>query len=225
MILPLRIPITPLFSRLRIMKIVIVGGGISGLSTFLFLKKHLPNPAPPAKPHEIVVYESHDAGRDLERELYSKDATEQTTNTIAIGGGIGLGPNGLNALKHLDEDLFHEIARSGHTITKWRMSCARGWELASIGVQTEESPPMNSVMIGRQQLWHCIRERVPDEVIVKQKVSKVVSADGRPPVVSFADCSPDVECDLVIGCDGLRSVVRRAIFSDAGDDAYSPHYE
>jgi 2-polyprenyl-6-methoxyphenol hydroxylase-like FAD-dependent oxidoreductase len=205
------------------MKVVIVGAGISGLSTYLLLKQHLPNPASPAKPHEIVIYESHDSSRNLKRQLHSQAASEQTSNTIAIGGGLGLGPNGLNVLKRLNKDLFHDVARAGHAITQWRMTCARGWELASMGIQTEDNPPMNSVMIGRQDLWHCVREYVPDDVIVQRKISAVNAADGKRPVVSFADGSADVECDLVLGCDGLRSMVRSAIFSDS-EEKYPPHY-
>jgi 2-polyprenyl-6-methoxyphenol hydroxylase-like FAD-dependent oxidoreductase len=206
------------------MKIVIIGAGISGLTTYLFLKKHLSNPAPPAKPHEIVIYETHDASRRLERQLHSRGATEQTANTIAIGGALGLGQNGLNVLKRLDMDLFHDVVRAGHSIIKWRMSCARGWELASVGVQTEDDPPMNSVMIGRQTLWRCIREYVPDDAIIKQKISQVVATEGQRPVLSPADGRADVECDLVLGCDGLRSIVRMAIFSDS-TVGYPPHYE
>jgi 2-polyprenyl-6-methoxyphenol hydroxylase-like FAD-dependent oxidoreductase len=210
------------------MKIVIVGGGISGLVSYLFLKKHLPNPALPAEAHEFFIYESHDASRSLERQLHSQDAIHQTTNTIAIGGGLGLGPNGLNVIKRLDESLFHEIVRSGHSITQWRMQAARGWELGSVAIQTEEEPPMNSSMIGRQTLWHCIREHVPDTVIVQKKISKVKAAAGKRPFISFADDTPDVECDVVLGCDGLRSIVRKAIFSDVGEEGtekYPPHYE
>lgn len=210
------------------MKIVIVGGGISGLVSYLFLKKHLPNPAAPAEAHKFFIYESHDASRNLERQLHSKDAVEQTTNTIAIGGGLGLGPNGLNVIKRLDESLFHNVVRSGHTITRWRMLAARGWELGSVAVQTEEEAPMNSSMIGRQTLWHCIREHVSDTVIVQKKISKVVAADGQRPSVSFADDTPDMECDLIIGGDGLRSIVRKAIFNDVGEEStekYPPHYE
>jgi 2-polyprenyl-6-methoxyphenol hydroxylase-like FAD-dependent oxidoreductase len=207
------------------MKIVIVGGGISGLSSYLFLTKSLPNCAAPAKPHEIIIYEAYDASRKLERQLHSQEATEQTTNSIAIGGALALGPNGLNVLKYLDLNLFHDVARKGHTISQWRMSCARGWELGSIAIQTEEDPPLNSVMIGRQTLWHCIRQCVPDDVIVKQKVSRITAAEGQRPVVSFADGSPDVECDMVLGCDGLRSVVRTAIFGDSSEQKYPPHYE
>ena len=207
------------------MKIAIVGAGISGLSTYLFLKKNLPSPASPAKPHEITLYETHDASRKLERQLHSRDATEQTTNFIAIGGGLGLGPNGLKILKLLNQDLFRDVVRSGHSISQWRMSCARGWELASIAIHTEEDPPMNSVMIGRQTLWHCIRKYVSDDVIVKQKISRITAAEGQLPVISFVGESPDVECDMVLGCDGLRSVVRTAIFSESSDEKYPPHYE
>lgn len=210
------------------MKVVIVGGGISGLVSYLFLKKHLPNPAPPADAHEFFICGSHDASRNLERRLHSKDALQQTTNTIAIGGGLGLGPNGLKVIKRLDESLFHEIVRSGHSITQWKMLAARGWELGSVAIQTEEVLPMNSLMIGRQTLWHCIREHVPDAVIVQKNISRVVAAAGKRPSISFAGDTPGMDCDLVLGCDGLRSIVRKAIFSDVGEESterYPPRYE
>ena len=204
------------------MKIIIVGAGISGLSTYLFLKKHLPNPAAPATPHEIKIYETYDSSKKLERQLHSQNDFEQMTNTIAIGGGLGLGANGLNVIKRLNEKLLTDIAQTGHCITTWKMSNSRGWNLQSVEVQSDDDPPMNSVMIARQGLWHCIRQYVPDEAIEQKKISKVNAGEGRAPVVSFADGTPDLECDLVLGCDGLRSVVRSGIF---GEENFPPHYE
>jgi glycine/D-amino acid oxidase-like deaminating enzyme len=43
------------------MRIVIVGGGIAGLSTYLHLRKHLPN----ASEHTITIYESHRSRAEL----------------------------------------------------------------------------------------------------------------------------------------------------------------
>ena len=214
------------------MKIVILGGGISGLSVYLFLQKHLPKPSPPAKPHEILIYEAYDTTRGL----HSKDAGsayipkpqtdyDQTANSIAIGGGLGILGNGLNVLKRLDEDIFHDIVRNGHPLTNFKFSNSRGWTLLNQPLQTENG--MTGVLVGRQAFWACIRDKVPDEAIVTKKVAAVVANVGnRRNVVQFVDGSPDVEADLIIGADGLRSIARKAVLgSDEKVDFHSPHYE
>lgn len=214
------------------MKIVIIGAGISGLSTYLLLRKHLPTPSPPAQPHSIYIYETYDTTRVLNHKSgVHPGSHEQNANSIGIGGGLGIMPNGLNVLKRLDESLFHDVVRNGHPMLTFKMSNARGWTLAKLPVLSHDEPPLSCVMVARQALWNCLRVNVPDSAIVTKKVSAVIAAVGEQKnVLKFADGSPDEEFDLVIGADGLRSVVRRAIFSSSGDgkqteDQFPAHYE
>ena len=202
------------------MKIVIIGAGISGLSTYLFLRKHLPIPSPPAEPHSIQIYETYNTTRGLNRkDGLPPGSHDQSAASIGIGGGLGIVGNGLKVLKRLDESLFHDVVRNGHPMHAFKMSNARGWTLATLPVKSRDEPPMTCVMIARQALWNCLRVNVPDRAIVTKKVSAVVAAAGQQKnVIKFADGSPDEECDLVVGADGLRSVVRKAIFSSSGDD-------
>lgn len=214
------------------MKIVIVGAGVSGLSTYLFLRKHLPDPAPPAEPHSIQIYETYDTSRGLtHKDGIHPGAYDQNANSIGIGGGLGIMGNGLNVLKRLDESLFHDVVRDGHPMHAFKMSNARGWTLTKLPIKSRDDPPVTCVMLARQALWNCLRVNVPDSAIINKKVSAVVAKTGQHKnIIKFADGSPDEEFDLVIGADGLRSVVRRAIFSSNGDDDQSEdpfpaHYE
>ena len=202
------------------MKIVIIGAGISGLSTYLLLRKHLPTPSPPAQPHTIHIYETYDTTRGLNnQDIVHPGVRDQSANSIGIGGGLGIMGNGLNVLKRLDESLFHNIVRHGHPMHAFKMSNARGWTLAKIPIRSRDEFPMTCVMIGRQALWNCLRVNIPDGAIVNKKVNGVIAPPGEhKKVIKFADGSPDEEVDLVIGADGLRSAVRRAIFSNSGDD-------
>src|SRR5689334_22809127 len=124
------------------MKIIIVGAGISGLSTYLFLQKHLPDPSR----HSITIYEAYDvdnsnnrpnqAGAGAEAEEPETDDTSAPAvfAPTAIGNGLGLAANGLNVLRRLDTSLFDEVMRRGHPVTKWEISCARGWRLADFNL-------------------------------------------------------------------------------------------
>src|SRR5207248_7188203 len=88
------------------------------------------------------------------------------------------------------------------------------WTLATLPIKSRDEPPLTCVMIARQALWNCLRVNVPDSAIITKKVSAVVRKAGEQKnIIKFADGSADEECDLIIGADGLRSVVRRAIFS------------
>lgn len=222
------------------MKIVIVGAGISGLSTYIFLKKHLPNPAPPAQPHSVIVYEAYDTSKTYSRKTHAHaaDTTPSFTDDDSegvggfhIGGGLALTPNGMNVVKRLDEDLFHDVVRAGHPITQYVMKNSHNMTLAVLGstnaLPADHKLYMGTVMVGRQALWRCFRQRVPDEAVVTKRISEIYIRYNGKIAVKFADGSPDVNADLVIGADGLKSIVRRAVF-DAGPEGkepYPPKYE
>lgn len=88
-----------------------------------------------------------------------------------------------------------------------------------------------TVSCPRYGLWKCLHEIVGSERIRYRKVVGVdVVVDvkggrgrGRPKV-RFAD-GEEEEADLVIGADGVRSVVKKALFGDDDERLYAPRYE
>ena len=241
-------------------KIIIIGAGISGLSTYLFLRKHLllNNPS---QDHEISIYEAYDIKQSAfnatlngtvkgERDhTLPTDETEPIFTPQAIGSAIGISKNGLSVLSRLDETLpdaksghggcksiISRLATHGHPIERWEISTARGFTIVDVNL----APPKNKsnsskaedqaaskkrdlyhgIMIARQAAWEILRDAVlavsPD-VVLQKKVVDVVIGDGtRRNIVKFKDGSEE-EADLVIGADGLRSVVRRAMFRENVD--------
>lgn len=190
------------------MKILIIGAGISGLTTYLFLHKHLPRP----ETHSITIYEAYDTTK-----LYSKNSSPDPSAdhflVTAIGNALGIGVNGLNVLRRLDEGLFNEIVSRGCPVHSWRITNARGWKLADVKMPASQDGSVQSIMIARQALWEVLRSHVPDEVIINRKVVDVVIRKAKRNEVAFADGRID-EADLVIGADGLRSTVRTAMFRE-----------
>lgn len=96
------------------------------------------------------------------------------------------------------------------------------------GSKQDDSESMKTLGCTRQDIWRCLRRRVPDELLFRKKVSEVVSITGEDGktrnIVHFKDGSPPAEADLVIGADGVKSTVRKALFPDK-KDAYPPQYE
>ncbi|KAJ3577937.1 hypothetical protein NPX13_g2625 [Xylaria arbuscula] len=197
------------------MKIAIIGAGISGLSQYLWLRK-----VGLLDDHSITIYEA----RDAQDRSASTAVNLETFNASVIGASIGLSATGLHVLKRLDRELHDVIVRTGHVIRTWRMSNARGWTLARVPTGGEDQM---MVMIGREACCQILRDRVPDEVIVRRKVVGVKLAEGNNrPRLMFHD-EMEEEFDLVIGCDGIWSRTRRAMFGGEGHDEYdfSPIYE
>lgn len=51
-----------------------------------------------------------------------------------------------------------------------------------------------------------------------------MNLDGERPVVYFADSGRE-DADLVVGADGVRSVVKKALFSHENRSKYEPQFE
>jgi 2-polyprenyl-6-methoxyphenol hydroxylase-like FAD-dependent oxidoreductase len=205
------------------MKIVIIGAGISGCTAYLSLRKYLPNPPAPALDHEYIIYEAHNTSNGVST---FKDLSNNSSYaaTIVIGGGLGLGANGLSVLKRLDENLLKDITRGGYAYSHFNMKSKHGRVLMN-RLATGSNPPMNSLGLHRHHLWKCLNERVPPGIIVNKRVSHVeVHTEGRN-TVHFVDGSLPVDADLVIGADGLKSVVKNVMFLEAKGDEYAPRYE
>ncbi|KAH0837075.1 hypothetical protein AYO21_04536 [Fonsecaea monophora] len=264
-------------------KIIIIGAGISGLSTYLFLRKHLVlyNPSPAARAeerqeYEIKIYEAHDIHQSHFNVSLANAAAsynsddESTTNALsangvdpiftpqAIGAAIGIARNGLDVLARLDEtegqqaniqdqpscSLIEEMAVQGHPIEQWELSTARGFRLGVVelarpgntaarsslddhkqsraaGTAGRNSCPYHGIMIARQSCWEILRDRVlrvaSDVIIRKKVVDVIIGHEQARNIVKFEDGSEE-EADLVIGADGLRSVVRRAMFRKGEDE-------
>lgn len=213
------------------MKIVIVGAGISGCASYLSLRKHLPQP--PGEQHTYTIYEAYDTARDTTFQERPTSATGEGATrsaTLVIGGGLGVGPNGLNVLRRLDESLCRDVVRGGYPYSSFRLKSAFGWTLTNVRATARvEGREMNSVAMSRHSIWQCLRDRIPGRVIVNKKIDCIVpnGAGSRRHLIVFDDASESVEADLVIGADGLKSTVKRALFDaqTPDEDPYPPRYE
>lgn len=186
------------------MKIAIAGGGISGLSIYLNLRKQLDNVPRLKDSVNIVIYEPHDLPR-----LGSKRADDIPSS----GGGYGIAPNGMAALRRLDPTLHEVVFRKGFPAPKTVMKSARGWTLGVMPFNDlRGTNPECCVMVLREVVVAAMYERVPDGIVVRKKVTKV--EDGETGSTVHLDDGQRHVFDLVIGADGVWSKTRPAILGD-----------
>lgn len=212
------------------MKIAIIGAGIAGCAVYLELKKHLKKSDGSPEDLDIKIYEAYDTGKDVTSEDREQGPTH--SSTLIVGGGLGIAPNGLGVIQRLDEELLREVTRDGYVITRSNLKSRNGNLLMYIdpnGSSTrdpgEPSNKLNMVACSRHSLWRCLRTRIPDEDIVTKRVSQVIANPEGRNIIHFADGSESVEADIIIGADGVKSTAKRALFPEAAEDRYPPHYE
>lgn len=220
------------------MDIAIVGGGIAGLSTYLHLRKHLPNPSA----HTITIYESHRPRAKLLSNIPQAQNATQSLNldtlsisTAIVGGGLGISPNGMRVLRDLDPELHDRVVAQGFPADNFVFKGANGWTL---GVQSTSDKAIKGegeaeevcIASSRHGLWETImqyvKEKGGDNVVKFAKVLGIEGHEGNGRLqvrVQVEEGREEmIEADLVIGADGVKSEVRKALFGN--EKQYNPIY-
>ncbi|KAK0613991.1 hypothetical protein B0T14DRAFT_569981 [Immersiella caudata] len=214
------------------MHIIITGGGIAGLSTYLFLRKNLP----PSPPYTISLYESHRPRtpnpNPNPNALNHQPEHEPSFDTLSIstaivGGGLGVSPNGMRALYDLDPDLHAAVSAQGFPCEHFVFMGENGWTLGvqrtgdNGGYEGSEGREEVCVSSSRHGLWRCLNEKVGREVVKYRRVVGVEVRETGRRLVRFEDGGEE-ECDVLVGADGVRSVVRGSLFE--GVEGTGPRY-
>ena len=204
------------------MKIAIVGAGISGLSLYLFLRKYIPA----LQEDDITIYETHPAPR-RKHEQANTFGQSLADGASFIGAGLGIAPNGMRILRKLNPQIHDAAVAQGYPVPRFQFKNAYNQVLGSMpSVDVTQGEPEHMVMTSRQGFWNCLRDVVPDEALhCGNRVAKVHGLESGKYVVEFKDGSKTIEYDLVIGADGVKSVVKKAVLGDGTQDEYPPQFK
>jgi 2-polyprenyl-6-methoxyphenol hydroxylase-like FAD-dependent oxidoreductase len=191
------------------MKVVIVGAGLSGLATAIALRKYV-QPAL-EEDLEITVYDTpHIEAANLTDGKFTGRSTPRRKDQ---GAAISLQPNGLKVLRDLDPNLAERVSACGFPCKSFTWKTAGGWLLGH--------EYLDLLPISRPALIECLEDFLPAGSVVERPVAEVVAKSGLRPVVRFQD-GEEVEVDLVVGADGISSIVRKSLFGEV--DAIRPKY-
>lgn len=215
------------------MRIIIVGAGVSGLSTYLLLEKLLPPIlGKTTRKLEFLIYDSH---------ISIPAGAGKGAGAGAIGNTSILPPTSIKILQQIDPELYTLFKSQGFENHAFTIRSARGYTLAKLPTTTTTATTATvdqkeeyAISCPHAVLKECLREIVGrrGQPILHGRVVDVElrggeSLDGnQKPRVEFSDGRPAVEADLVIGADGVHSVVKRAVFGQEADEKhYAPEFE
>ncbi len=169
-------------------RIAVVGGGIGGLAAAAFLHR---------AGFQLTVYEQ---ARDL----------------AEVGAGLVLSPNGVRLLRRLgtvDRFLSTAVAiEVGWEFRRWQNGAVLSAE--QMAGRCEALYGEHSYFSHRADLLATLAAAVPPECLRLSARCVKVEPNGQGGRIHFADGSV-VDADVVIGADGVHSVVRHAVTTPA----------
>jgi 2-polyprenyl-6-methoxyphenol hydroxylase-like FAD-dependent oxidoreductase len=184
------------------MKIIIVGGGIGGVAAYHALRKHLADASPPVS---IVVFEAHES---------------IVSTSSAIGGGLGLAPNGLRAISTISPDAAAYIEERGFPGEVMTFRNSKGTLLGRFRAGRKTRYGLGELMLPRATVHDALLQELRPGAVAWGTKVRYVKEDSDGVEVTLEDGTVE-RADFVIGADGVRSVVREAIFGQR----YTATYE
>lgn len=169
----------------RKVRVAVIGGGLGGLCAASALLH---------RGHEVHVYEA-------------------APQLLEVGGGLTLGPNAMKALRSIGlEDLIRSIGWSPeHQLThNWKSGRVVARRSSRDAV---EHYGASSCTVHRGELLNAFASVLDPQVISVGERCESVTTAGDVAVARFAN-GRDIEADVVVGADGIRSMVRTSLFGE-----------
>jgi salicylate hydroxylase len=173
-------------SKPAIKKVVIIGAGLGGLAVAVALHK---------LGYNVQVY-------------------EKAQDFRPVGGGLGLLPNGLNCLNAIAPNLVKSIKDSGCEVTTTVLKNNQGETIRTNPAsryQDKYGQPLVTVWWWRLQ--QVLASQLPADVIhLNHRCIGFQQNDSG--VEIYFDGASQVNADLLIGADGINSVIREVLIKD-----------
>ena len=165
-------------------KVIIIGGGICGLTTAISLSKI---------GLDVVLFERDDSLRE-------------------VGAGLTLWSNGVYALKHMG--LEQPVLENGQVVQHFEFLNSKGRSLGVVDLKkSESSMGVSHLSIHRMRLMNALESQIHSSDMVKLNHEFVsYTQDARAVHAHFANGHVE-SGDILLDCEGFHSKARKAILS------------
>jgi len=148
-------------------------------------------------------------------------------SSAAEGAFLGLAPNGMNALSDLG--LAARVRELGHACTAFRFSNRKGKTLGEIDRSADPARFGHALtLVRRADLHTLLADEAERRGVSLERGKRLTALDAKNGVARFTDgteVETEVEADVVVGCDGLRSTVRSLVFPEAPAPRFSQLFD
>jgi salicylate hydroxylase len=172
-------------------KVAIIGAGLGGLSVAQALRK-----------------------QGINAQVYEKARVLRP-----VGAGLSLVPNGLNSLEAIAPGITELLKAAGSQTQKLKLHKSNGELIGQKSVTLQEKYGQPMLQIRWSRLQEILAPQLPSEAIHLDHRCISFEQNDQRVQVSFQG-GKTVQADVLIGADGLNSVVRQTLIGD-GEPNYA----
>jgi 2-polyprenyl-6-methoxyphenol hydroxylase-like FAD-dependent oxidoreductase len=152
----------------------------------------------------------------LRRRGHTVTVLEQTAGFSVVGAAISLWPNAFRALGAVGAEVGGEPLAESGGLRDWR-----GRWIVHMDPAVVADHATHAAVVHRHDLRTALLAQVPEECRMNGVRVRGVRVEGDRAVVEYD--GGELAADLVVGADGVRSVVRAALWPEAAPPRYAGH--